>query len=239
MGSRRRIDETATGTLTTRLVARVAAALWILCGLLVVAMGGSMPWPPGTNRSGLVILGLLSVACGGVIWVLPWWRWRRSATLWIVPLAFAAIALHGRFTEGDGFTYAPFFLVAFVWIGLAHPQGTSVRFLPLLAAAYFAPFVDMGLAKPSLGLVAASYVLPSCVIVGETVSWVGGRLRRSEAALADAEERFRGAFEQAPIGMGLASCDGRLLRANRSFGTIVGRDPKEMIGLAIRSLTHP
>jgi len=239
MDPRPRMSEPVSGTLTTRLVARVGAALWILCGFLVVVVGGSVPWPPGANRSGLVILGLLSVTCGGVIWILPWSRWRRSATLWIVPLALAAIALHDRFTGGDGFTYATFFLVAFVWIGLAHPQGTSVRFLPLLAAAYFAPLIDMGLTKPSLGVLASSYVLPSCVIVGETVSWVGGRLRRSEAALADAEERFRGAFVHAPIGMGLASCDGRLVRANQSFGTIVGRHPEEMIGMSIRSFTHP
>src|SRR5581483_5401262 len=36
--------------------------------------------------------------------------------------------------------------------------------------------------------------------------------RHAEAALREAEERFRTAFEEAPVGMALASLDGRLLQ---------------------------
>ena len=53
---------------------------------------------------------------------------------------------------------------------------------------------------------AALFVVPCCVLVGETVAWVGSRLRRSESANFEAEARFRSAFENAPIGMALASC---------------------------------
>ncbi len=224
--------------MSTRLVGRLSGALWILCGLLVVAAGAFVPLPPAASRGGVVVIGLVAVLCGAVIWFIPWQRWRRSATLWIVPPAFAVIALHDRFTAGDGFVYATFYLVAFVWIGLAHPQGTSLRFLPLLAVAYAAPLIDMDMARSSLAVASAAYVLPSCVLVGETVAWVGSRLRRSELALADAEERFRGSFEHAPIGMALATCDGVLVRVNQSFGDIVGHDPADMTGMAIRQLTH-
>jgi diguanylate cyclase (GGDEF)-like protein/PAS domain S-box-containing protein len=239
MGARPTTDQTVSGTLTSRLVARVASVLWVLCGTMVVAAGAALPLPPDGNRAGLFILGLLAVANGSVIWFLPWERWSRSATLWIVPLAFAAIALNGRFTGADGFLYATFYLVSYVWIGLAHPQGTSLRFLPLLALAYIVPLLDMHLPAASLAVASAAYVLPACVLIGETVAWVGSRLRQSETALADAEERFRGAFEHAPIGIGLASCDGLLVRANQSFGAIVGRRPEDMVGMAIRDLTHP
>jgi diguanylate cyclase (GGDEF)-like protein/PAS domain S-box-containing protein len=239
MDLRPRADEVYPGALTTRMVGRLSATLWILSGLLVVAAGSFVPLPPGASRQGVVITGLSAIICGGVIRVIPWERWHRSATLWIVPVAFAVIALHDRFTGGDGFVYATFYLVSFVWIGLAHPPGTSLRFLPLLAAAYVAPLIDMGLTRTSLAVASAAYVLPSCVLVGEAVAWVGARLGRSEAALADAEERFRGAFEHAPIGIALALCDGHLVRANQSFGDIVGRNPDEMAGMAISELTHP
>ena len=232
-------DETSQGTLTTRLVGRLSGALWVLCGSLVVAAGPFVPLPPRANRPGVVVIGLVAIVCGVVIWLVPWERWRRSATLWIVPFAFAVIAIHDRLTGGDGFVYAIFYLVAFVWIGLAHPPGTSLRFFPLLAVAYLAPLFDMGSMGSSLALASAAYALPCCVLVGETVAWVGAHLRRSEAALADAEERFRGAFQYAPIGMALASCDGLLVRVNQAFGDIVGRDPEDMVGMAIRELTHP
>ena len=44
--------------------------------------------------------------------------------------------------------------------------------------------------------------------------------KRSEAALREAEERFRTAFEEAPVGMALAALDGRLLQVNRSMREI-------------------
>jgi diguanylate cyclase (GGDEF)-like protein/PAS domain S-box-containing protein len=239
MDLRARPDEHSHGTLTTQLVGRLSGALWTLCGTLVVAAGSFVPLPQGSDRGAVLILGMVAIVTGGVVWLLPWERWRRSTTLWIVPFAFGVIALHDRFTGGDGFLYATFYLVAFVWIGLAHRPGTSLRFLPLLAIAYICPLIDLGASRTSLGAASAFYVLPCCVLVGEAVAWVGARLGRSEAALADAEDRFRGAFDHAPIGIALASCDGRLVRVNQSFGDIVGRLPDEMVGMTIRDLTHP
>jgi PAS domain-containing protein len=152
-------------------------------------------------------------------------------------LAFAVIAIHDRFTAGDGFVYATFYLVAFVWIGLAHPQDTSLRFLPLLAMAYAASLIDMGVTRSSLAVASAAYVLSSCVLVGETVAWVGVSLRRSELALADAEERFRGSFEHAPIGMALATCDGVPVRVNQSLEETHPED-WETNGAEIASLSN-
>ena len=58
----------------------------------------------------------------------------------------------------------------------------------------------------------------------------GGLLRRSESAIFEAEARFRSAFENAPIGMGLASPDGHLVRVNRAYADILGYDPDELVG---------
>jgi diguanylate cyclase (GGDEF)-like protein/PAS domain S-box-containing protein len=57
--------------------------------------------------------------------------------------------------------------------------------------------------------------------------------------LLDANERFRSAFEDAPIGIALASLDGDILRANRAFGAIVGHAPEDLVGRTVDSLSHP
>jgi diguanylate cyclase (GGDEF)-like protein/PAS domain S-box-containing protein len=64
-------------------------------------------------------------------------------------------------------------------------------------------------------------------------------LRAAEAALTDAEERFRRAFDEAPIGMALISADGRLEQANAALGVICGRTRDELSEMRMRDLLHP
>src|SRR5262249_19024402 len=45
--------------------------------------------------------------------------------------------------------------------------------------------------------------------------------RRAEGELREAQERFRSAFEHAPIGMALMALDGRLFRVNRALAQIL------------------
>ncbi len=61
----------------------------------------------------------------------------------------------------------------------------------------------------------------------------------SEAALTEARERFRAAFEYAPIGMALAALDGTLLEVNGSFARMLGYRPDEMAGRRSAVFTHP
>jgi len=57
--------------------------------------------------------------------------------------------------------------------------------------------------------------------------------------LREADERFRSAFENAPIGMAMTDLEGRIMRANPAMGDIVGRDPKNLVGVSVHDLTHP
>ena len=57
--------------------------------------------------------------------------------------------------------------------------------------------------------------------------------------LREAEERFRSAFENAPIGMAIADLTGRIIRANPALGSIVGRSSAELAGMSSLDLTHP
>jgi diguanylate cyclase (GGDEF)-like protein/PAS domain S-box-containing protein len=62
----------------------------------------------------------------------------------------------------------------------------------------------------------------------------------AERALAQAEERFRTAFAEAPIGMALISLEGRFLQVNNALSEITGYDERQLLALAFASeLTHP
>src|ERR1700694_3822148 len=61
----------------------------------------------------------------------------------------------------------------------------------------------------------------------------------ADARLVESEERFRGAFESAAIGMALVAPDGRWLRVNSSLCRIVGYSPEELLATTFQSITHP
>ena len=63
--------------------------------------------------------------------------------------------------------------------------------------------------------------------------------RRAQERLREAEARFRGAFEQAPIGMALVAPDGTFLRVNRSLCQILGYDATHLLAVGFQALTHP
>ena len=65
------------------------------------------------------------------------------------------------------------------------------------------------------------------------------RLRSTEEALRESEERFRAAFEDAPIGMALVNFDHKVFRANKALSEILGCAPEELSGLSIDELGLP
>ena len=60
-----------------------------------------------------------------------------------------------------------------------------------------------------------------------------------DARLREAEQRFREAFENAPIGKALVSPDGRFLRVNPALSELVGYPPDELLGKTFQEITHP
>jgi diguanylate cyclase (GGDEF)-like protein/PAS domain S-box-containing protein len=58
-------------------------------------------------------------------------------------------------------------------------------------------------------------------------------------ALAEAEERFRGAFEEAAIGMALLDLGGRFTRVNQALCAITGYARGQLEGMMADAITHP
>ena len=61
----------------------------------------------------------------------------------------------------------------------------------------------------------------------------------AEVRLKESEERFRSAFDNAPIGMALVTPDGRWMRVNRSLCQIVGYSEQELLQTTFQAITHP
>jgi PAS domain S-box-containing protein len=63
--------------------------------------------------------------------------------------------------------------------------------------------------------------------------------KRLEMELRESEQRFRGAFEFAAVGMALVALNGRWLRVNQSLCAIVGYPAGELLATDFQSITHP
>jgi signal transduction histidine kinase len=169
-----------------RLYGRLAALFFAGAGVLGLV---TLPLPaPGSNPAVTAAVYAVALALGVAIWFAPWERWPRRASLVIVPPAFALIAVGNTFGGEALHTYGVFFVVAFVWIGMAHPPRTSAAMAPLAAAAYVLPLFFLP-GSVGAGLASAAITIPVCVLVGEGIGWGVGRLEQIELALAQEWDR--------------------------------------------------
>jgi signal transduction histidine kinase len=149
----------------------------------------TIPLPaPGSDPPATAVVAAMALAAGVLIWRAPWGSWPRRAGLLIVPPAFALIALANTFGGSDLHTYGVFFVVSFVWIGLAQPPRSSLLMAPLAAAAYLAPLFWLP-GDLAAGLASAAITIPVCVLAGEGIAWGMARLDKVERDLH--RERYR------------------------------------------------
>ena len=60
---------------------------------------------------------------------------------------------------------------------------------------------------------------------------------RAEEQLAESEDRFRRAFDEAPIGMAMTTLDGVFLRVNEAFAALLGWEPADIMDRTVADLT--
>jgi signal transduction histidine kinase len=164
----------------------MAAMFFVGSGVLGLV---TLPLPaPGLNATATAAVCAVALALGTAIWLAPWEKWPRAASLAVVPPAFALIALGNAFGGADLHSYGVFFVVAFVWIGIAQPPRTSAAMAPLAAAAYILPLFFLP-GSIAAGLSSAATTIPVCVLVGEGIAWGVGRLEQIELALLRERDR--------------------------------------------------
>jgi len=79
---------------------------------------------------------------------------------------------------------------------------------------------------------------------GQPQFWQGIMLditarKRAQDALYESEERFRKAFQYSAIGMALVSLEGRWLKVNSAFCSIVGYSEDELLTKSFQDISHP
>ncbi|MGB9205740.1 MAG: PAS domain S-box protein, partial [Terriglobales bacterium] len=64
--------------------------------------------------------------------------------------------------------------------------------------------------------------------------------KQAEEALRESEQRFRAVYARSPIGIALVeSRTGRILQVNPKYCEITGRGEEELVGMDVRTITHP
>src|SRR6266545_2422986 len=182
-----------------RLAGQAAGVLFVVGGLMCVADAPAAARGPGAFVA-FVAMGGLAVAAGAVLLRLPWQRWPRRATLWIVPPALLVSGLSDYLDPSPYTAALPFFLLA-LWLGISQPRGTALALSPATALAYWAP---IALAPHAPGLVASvPFVTVTCALVGETLAWLTTRLGEAQQRLRDYEafhDRLTGLPNRASFG---------------------------------------
>lgn len=188
-------------------------------GLLLVAAGLFTlvnNYLPGSELLDVALLnavGLIAVAAGALAYVLPWQRWHWTTSLVLAALGFSLIAVSNRYGGVSAFSYAVYFIVVFVWVGIAHPPRTSWLLAPVAAFAYVLPLV-LSPDPPPNAVSSVTVAIPVCVLVGETIARTVRRHALAQRALA----------ERADLVENLARLVGDL-NADLDVGAVVGRIP--------------
>ena len=212
-----------------------AARLLIAAGLLTVVNN----YLPGSGHLDLAVLNGIAgaaVLLGVVSLLVPWDRLSPRAPLVLVLAAFGLIAGANLYGGVSDFSYAVYFVVVFVWVGIAQPPGTSLLLSPLAVAAYLLPFFVRDDA-PANAVPSVTVAIPVCVLVGETLARSVRRLEQSRSQLRDQVDEVvrQRAREQAVVdaladGVLVLDQAGMVTAANRAAARMLRRDVHELVG---------
>jgi signal transduction histidine kinase len=163
-------------------------------GLLLLAAGAFTlvnNYLPGSELLDIGLLnaiGLVAVATGALsAYVLPWHRWHPRAALVLALEGFSLIAISNRYGGVSAYSYAIYFVVVFVWVGIAHPPRTSWLLAPLAAVTYVVPLMLTDV--PSSSISSVTVAIPVCVLVGETIARTVRRQAQAQATVAERAAR--------------------------------------------------
>ena len=209
----------------------------------------SLRW---TSRLGSpAIMAITTVVSGSLFqWALEWTRHRAiygTVTLLVMLLLFSLVYYLLNSVQ----------LIVYVALKKRLPMlklwRTTYTFaiLPCTASASAAGLIFLAIQQNGLSSLLAAGPLVAIIFTtchlqfkraDERANAAVEQARQTAAHLQDmeaSEERFRSAFNDAPIGMALIDPDGRLLQVNRALCEVVGYSEAELLSLSLQNLTRP
>ncbi|MEA5446299.1 sensor domain-containing diguanylate cyclase [Gammaproteobacteria bacterium AB-CW1] len=162
------------------------AAAMFLFGAFASALGAILLAESAEDR--MLRLGFALAACvvAALLVVLPWERGRLKYFALVVPVAFLFIYFYELLVGFSPYTYPLTFVFVYVWVGLVLPRWAPLALFPLMVLTYVAPKLD-DIAALQAGVVA----LPTCLLVGEGISFAMNLLRGYQDEFRQQAEIFR------------------------------------------------
>jgi PAS domain-containing protein len=170
---------------------------------------------PGSSHLDVAVLnlvGALAVAVGAACLVVPWDRLHPRAPLGVLVVALAMLSAGSTYGEVSAYSYAVYYVVVFVWVGIAQPPRTSLWVAPLAVVSYLVPFLVEEAPPTAIGSVTVA--IPVCVLVGEVLSRQVARLEQSRAAAVRRGEREQAVVDALADGVLVVAEDGRVSACN-------------------------
>lgn len=162
-----------------------------------------------------------------------------AAVQYVANSSIAAIRESIKFERPVWQTWKEYFL----WTGVAYFAGASAAGITakLITGNGFYAFIAM---VPIIGIIFFTYQSYRKQLEAKTEQAQQAERHAEEQdrisqELRQSEEHFRGAFDYAAVGMALVGTDGRWLRVNQSFCTLVGYSEEELLKTDFQSITHP
>ncbi|MBV9310289.1 MAG: diguanylate cyclase [Solirubrobacterales bacterium] len=221
---------------------RALAYLYLGGAGLALAATLLMPRPPGLKLTATLALIAFAAAVGLLLLMtrkrLPPWTPALAVALGTVVISVDLYVAGGSITDNEMFyVFVGFYAFHFLRVGVALAEIAFVGLCYAIALS-LTSMPD----APGRWLVTMGTLVVTGLLIAQLVArlerWVH-HSRQREEELRQVEERFRSAFDNAPIGMALTGLDGRWLRVNEALAQLTGYDKRALVGMSFRDLTPP
>ena len=187
---------------------------------------------PGSAHLDLAVLntvGLLAVGLGALCFVVPWERLPVRAPLALLLLAFGLLATAGTYGEVSAYSYAVYYVVVFVWVGIAQPPRTSLWVSPLAVVSYLLPFLVVD-EPPDTAIGSVTVAVPVCVLVGEVLARQVARLEQSRAEAVAQSEHEQAVVDVLADGVLVLGPDGLVRSCNAAAAALLDLPRDSLVG---------
>jgi len=167
-------------------MARRCAWLFAISGVLAF-VGLVLPAPPGRDDGLVVLLAFADIAVGAAIALVPAYHWTRGPMTALAGVALVLCSLFALAGAVPAFGHPTFFLLLFVWVGVALPRHTALWLAPVASVAYAAPPLLRD--EPPALVASVAVAVPIMVLIAEVIATVVDRLDVANAQLATAATR--------------------------------------------------